>query len=121
MLAEVERFGYDEASVFSIKLALEEGLNNACRHGNGFDQNKKVYVAFDVTAQRCRVSITDEGEGFDPDNLPDPTADENLEKPSGRGVMLMRVYMDEVTYNDKGNQVVLIKRNAPTGQAGITP
>ncbi|HOF18390.1 MAG TPA: ATP-binding protein [Phycisphaerae bacterium] len=55
--------------------------------------------------------MCDEGTGFDPTRVPDPTADENLEKPSGRGLMLMRAYMDEVRYNDRGNQVFLMKRN----------
>ena len=111
LLKEVARHGYSEAAVFAIKLALEEGLTNAIRHGNGGDPTKKVEVSFDVDANRAVITITDQGEGFNPAAVPDPTADENLEKPSGRGIMLMRAYMDEVRYNTRGNQVHILKRN----------
>jgi len=112
LLEEVARYGYTEASTFAIKLAVEEALNNAIKHGNGFDGSKKVELTFDVSDERAVVSVTDQGEGFVPDRLPDPTADENLEKPTGRGVMLMRAYMDDVRFNDKGNQVQLTKKNS---------
>ena len=112
LLKEVARHGYSEASVFAIKLALEEGLTNAIRHGNGSDPAKKVEVAFDVDANRAVITITDQGKGFDPAAVPDPTADENLEKPSGRGIMLMRAYMDQVSYNQRGNQVVMVKNRS---------
>ena len=112
ILSDVAGLSYDEGDIFAIKLALEEALNNACRHGNGFDPDKRVTVEYDVTPERFVVRIADEGDGFDPDNLPDPTAEENLEKPSGRGVMLMRVYMDDIIYNDAGNVVTMVKQNA---------
>jgi len=119
LLAEVARHGYDEAATFAIKLALEEGLNNAIKHGNGYDPAKQVDVRFDVNADRAVITITDQGGGFDPSTVPDPTADENLEKPCGRGIMLMRAYMDEVRFNEKGNRIRLMKRNKlpATGQA----
>ena len=98
LLQEVAKYRYSDSSVFAIKLAVEEAINNAIKHGNKLDASKVV-------------RITDQGEGFDPATLADPTADENLEKPTGRGVMLMRAYMDEVRFNDKGNQVHLVKRN----------
>ena len=111
LLQEVARHGYGEASTFAIKLALEEGISNAIKHGNRFDPAKTVRIAYSVSPERIAVTITDEGEGFDPASVADPTADENLEKPTGRGIMLMRAYMDEVGYNDKGNQVRMVKRN----------
>ena len=104
--------GYSEGDQFAIKLALEEGLNNAIKHGNAYDPAKTVQVTFAVTPQQVDISITDEGQGFDPARVPDPTCDENLEKPCGRGIMLMRAYMDEVHYNPCGNQVRMVKKNS---------
>jgi serine/threonine-protein kinase RsbW len=112
LLGAVEDRGYGPASRFAIKLALEEALNNAIKHGNGCDPRKSVEVSFDVTGRRTIITITDQGRGFDPASVPDPTADENLEKPCGRGIMLMRAYMDEVRYNKVGNQVTMVKRNS---------
>jgi serine/threonine-protein kinase RsbW len=98
-----------DRDVFSIKLALEEALVNAIKHGNQFDRAKSVRVCFAVHADRFEVTITDEGTGFDPEDVPDPTAVENLERPCGRGLMLMRHYMTKVAYNDRGNSVVMCK------------
>src|SRR5262249_20761313 len=81
---------YSERDIFSIKLALEEALVNAIKHGNQLDKQKKVRIHYKVTSNRFDVRITDEGGGFDPGDVPDPTAVENLERPSGRGLMLMR-------------------------------
>lgn len=111
ILVEVERSGYRDCSAFAIRLALEEGLNNAIRHGNGYDPDKSVEITYDVNPRRVTIAITDEGPGFKPGRVPDPTADENLQKPSGRGIMLIRAYMDEVGYNERGNQLRLVKRN----------
>ena len=111
LLREVDACGYDESATFAIKLALEEAINNAIKHGNGFDAKKTVEVTFDVDRRRAEITITDQGRGFDPTGVPDPTADENIEKPCGRGIMLMRAYMDEVRYSSTGNQVHMVKRN----------
>jgi serine/threonine-protein kinase RsbW len=110
LLEEAARCGYGDAALFAIKLALEEALNNAIKHGNRMDPNRAVQVQFSVDGDRTEISIFDEGAGFDPSQVPDPTADENLEKPCGRGIMLMRAYMDEVRYNPRGNQVYMMKR-----------
>lgn len=115
VLREVERHGYSNASAFAIRLALEEGLNNAIKHGNRMAREKKVEVAFEIDADQVAITITDEGPGFNPGVIPDPTADENLEKPSGRGIMLMRAYMDEVQYDYQGRQVRLVKRRLGKG------
>jgi len=95
--------------VFSIKLALEEALINAIKHGNQMDRSKKVQVLYRVAAGFFEVRVTDEGSGFDPNDVPDPTAVENLERPCGRGLMLMRHYMSEVVYNRTGNCVAMSK------------
>lgn len=112
ILDHVGRLNYDDSAVFGIKLALEEGLNNAIKHGNACDPARTVEVVYDVSEKQLEVTITDEGHGFQPDDVPDPTADENLEKPSGRGIMLMRAYMDEVEYNKRGNRLRLVKRKS---------
>ena len=95
--------------LFSIKLALEEALVNAIKHGNQYDRNKKVEITYEVHGDRFVVRITDQGEGFDPADVPDPTAVENLERPCGRGLMLMRHYMTEVAFNERGNSVIMSK------------
>jgi len=93
--------------IFSIKLALEEALVNAIKHGNQLDKSKKVTVSYRVLGDLFEVKISDEGPGFDPTDVPDPTAIENLERPCGRGLMLMRHYMTEVHYSARGNSVAM--------------
>ena len=100
----VERQASDR-DIFCIKLALEEALVNAIKHGNQMDRAKKVRIRYHVLSDRFECSISDEGPGFDPGEVPDPTAPENLERPCGRGLMLMRHYMSAVAYNDRGNSV----------------
>ncbi len=95
--------------IFSIRLALEEALINAIKHGNQLDHTKKVHLSFRILEDRFEVQIHDEGPGFDPTDVPDPTAIENLERPCGRGLMLMRHYMDEVAYNSRGNGVTMAR------------
>jgi len=112
LLEEVRAEGYDHTELFAIHLALEEALINAIKHGNRFDAGKHVTVQVEADPQGTTITVADEGDGFDPGGLPDPTTDENLEKPCGRGLMLMRAFMDEVSYNDRGNQVRLMKRKS---------
>ena len=106
-LQSVTRFS--EMDIFAIKLALEEALVNAIKHGNQMDRSKKVHVAYRVTPDRFDIRIADEGPGFDPEDVPDPMAPENLERPCGRGLLLMRHYMTEVTYIPPGNQLTMSK------------
>lgn len=105
----LEKLGYSMKDVFGVRLALEEALVNAIKHGNGMDPNKQVHVLCEINDERARIVIEDEGPGFDPHDVPDPTAEENLEKPGGRGIMLMKAFMSEVTYSDTGNRVELVK------------
>ena len=100
---------YGERDVFSIKLALEEALVNAIKHGNQMDRTKNVQITYQVLPHQFEIRITDEGPGFDPADVPDPTDVENLERPCGRGLMLMRHYMCEVAYNARGNSVHMRK------------
>jgi serine/threonine-protein kinase RsbW len=100
---------FSEQDVFGIKMALEEALVNAIKHGNQLDRSKRVHIAYAVHPGRFEVTITDEGPGFDPADVPDPTAAENLERPCGRGLMLMRHYMTEVCFSGPGNSVRMSK------------
>ena len=101
---------YGDRDIFSIKLALEEALVNAIKHGNQMDPDKRVHVAYIVTPERFDIRITDEGPGFNPDDVPDPTAPENLERPCGRGLLLIRYYMSEVSFQDSGRTIAMFKR-----------
>ena len=105
----LKEYRYGERDIFSIRLALEEALVNAIKHGNQLDRNKSVRIHYRVLADRFDIRITDEGTGFDPSDVPDPTAVENLERPCGRGLMLMRHYMTEVVFHGGGNSVSMSK------------
>ena len=94
---------------FSIKLALEEALVNAIKHGNQMDPDKQVLVAYRVLADRFEIRITDEATASTPRTCPTRPAVENLERPCGRGLMLMRHYMTEVEYHGQGNAVPMAK------------
>ncbi|MFQ5424162.1 MAG: ATP-binding protein [Phycisphaerae bacterium] len=111
ILAEVERCGYCPGAAFAIKLALEEALTNAVRHGNSGDATKHIFVRYRVTRERTEIEIRDEGRGFQPDCVPDPTRPENIDCPNGRGIMLMQAYLDEIEYVEPGNLVRLVKWN----------
>jgi serine/threonine-protein kinase RsbW len=100
---------FSDHEIFGIRLALEEALVNAIKHGNQMDHTKRVRVAYGVAPDRFDVQITDEGPGFDPVDVPDPTAPENIERPCGRGLLLMRHYMTEVAYHDRGRTVRMSK------------
>jgi len=117
IVLEAHQKGYDEESLFALRLSLEESLTNAIRHGNACDAAKHVSVKYRIGPERIDIIISDEGTGFNPANVPDPTQPENLSRPSGRGLLLMRSYMNKVTYNAKGNRVHLVKlRNHQTDQ-----
>jgi serine/threonine-protein kinase RsbW len=100
---------FSETEIFSIRLALEEAIVNAIKHGNQMDRSKMVRVAYRVEPDRFEVLISDEGPGFDPDDVPDCTAPENLERPCGRGLLLMRHYMNHIEYHGAGNIVFMSK------------
>lgn len=114
IMAAVASHGFDEHAAFAIRLALDEALANAIHHGNRNDPAKHITVEYEVTDDRACIRVCDEGPGFKPEGVPDPTIDENIERPNGRGVLLMRAYMTEVRFNETGNCVTLIKtRNCP--------
>ncbi len=112
IMDEVERHKYDEQSVFAIRLALEEGLMNAVKHGNKLDSSKTVHVEANVTPKAIEIIIEDQGKGFERKTVPDPCASENLLKCSGRGLLLMETYMDKVEYSLGGRRVRMVKKKA---------
>ena len=95
---------------FCVKLGMEEALVNAVKHGNQMDHSKSVTVFIQINSIQFEAQVTDQGPGFDPGDIPDPTDIENLERPCGRGLMLIRHYMHEVTHNESGNSVHLLRR-----------
>ena len=107
-----DQLGYDEDSRYWIWLATQEALNNAIKHGNKMDENKKVDFRIQVEDDEFRIVIKDEGEGFDFGKVPDPTQPQNLLKTSGRGIFYMRSFMDHVEYNaESGTTVTMIKKH----------
>jgi serine/threonine-protein kinase RsbW len=112
ILDHLKAHSFSERELFGIKLALEEALVNAIKHGNRMDRNKKVWISYHVHGDEFVIRIRDEGKGFDPEDVPDPTDEENLERPCGRGLLLMRFYMNEVNFLEGGNVVLMRKRRS---------
>lgn len=106
-----EEHNITEENYGNILISLTEGVNNAIVHGNKMDEDKKVNLKFYTDDKVLKVTIEDEGPGFDYDNLPDPTAPENIEKPHGRGVFLMRNLADNCEFLDDG-RIVSLEFNA---------
>ena len=134
----------DEVDRLRVGIAVEEALLNALYHGNlevssdlkDSDPNlfedtarqrcqetpysqRRIFIDACLSREEARYVIRDEGLGFDPSKLPDPCDLENLEKPSGRGILLMRSFMDEISFNEQGNQVTLVKQGVPEGSGDV--
>jgi len=110
-----EQVGFDTDSTHWMSVAIRESVTNAVRHGNKNDPSKRVMVRFEYSEPDFRVFVEDEGEGFDPAELPDPLAEENLLRANGRGIFFMKSFMDEVEYSfleKSGTQVKMVKRVA---------
>ncbi|MFT7344099.1 MAG: serine/threonine-protein kinase RsbW [Lentimonas sp.] len=104
--------GVDEDNYGNVLIAVTEAFNNAIIHGNSLDKNCEVKVVVGATKEQLCFSIIDSGKGFDFSNIADPTAPENIEKESGRGIYLMRHLADEVEYANEGREVnIYFKKN----------
>lgn len=109
LIRQLHAHRWDRREVFGVHLAMEEALVNAICHGNGEDPSKQVQVRCRLASDRVRVEIADEGPGFDPACVPDPTDPGHLASPCGRGLLLMRSFMSRVTFQDRGRVVILEK------------
>jgi len=111
LMLKIREIHCDPGSEFAIELALREALANAVLHGNREDAAKKVHVRCDCDAKAgISLVVRDEGPGFDPGNVPDPLAPENLGAEHGRGILLMKQFMDEIHYELGGREVHMKKR-----------
>lgn len=102
-----ETFRLEDDIYGNIMIAVTEAVNNAIKHGNKSNKEKNVFLLLKIESSMLRFVIRDEGEGFDYDNLPDPTSPENLAKTGGRGIFLMRHLSDEVNFAENGRVVEL--------------
>ncbi len=104
--------GFDEDARGGISMAVREAMINAVMHGNGYSADKHVNLSFEQAGGNLVITIRDEGQGMNPDEIPDPLAPENLMKQSGRGIFLMRAFMDDVKFRklEPGTEITLIKR-----------
>jgi serine/threonine-protein kinase RsbW len=113
------RAGFDEDTVSNIAMAVREAVTNAVLHGNAYDLSKRITASFEATADALIIRIADQGPGLDPDAIPDPLAPENILRGSGRGIFLIRAFMDEVHFRQlhPGTELTLIKHRAPAQPA----
>lgn len=108
------RAGFDEETAPNIAMAVREAAVNAVLHGNAYDPSKQVFASFEVNQDGLTIRIADQGPGLDPDGVPDPLAPENILRGSGRGIFLIRAFMDEVHFRQlhPGTELTLIKHRA---------
>ncbi len=103
-----ETFSLDNETAAKLMLTVSEAVTNGIKHGNELTPEKEVYLNVMLSnSKHLQIKVEDQGDGFNPEEVPDPLAEENLLKPSGRGVYLMKEYADQVSYNAKGNELIL--------------
>ena len=110
-----ERAGFDEEMRGSIAMAVREAVVNAVLHGNSYDRNKQVTVSLEANDADMVVRVADQGVGLNPETIPDPLAPENILRGSGRGIFLIRAFMDEVNFRQlhPGTELTLVKHRNP--------
>jgi len=109
ILSKLEGNSFGQDDIFAVHLALEEALINAVTHGNKMDPSKKVRIDYSVGLDKVEISVTDQGDGFSPERVPDPRVGQNLYKPYGRGLLLINSYMDVVRFNERGNSLYMVR------------
>lgn len=109
VLSKLEANGFDKDDIFAVHLALEEAFLNAIKHGNKMDPTKEIKIDYSVGLDKIEISMTDQGEGFEPASVADPRFGESLYKPGGRGLLLMNSYMDMVKFNEQGNSLYMVR------------
>jgi serine/threonine-protein kinase RsbW len=110
-----QRAGFDEDTIPHIAMAVREAAVNAVLHGNAYDPKKHIIASFETTSEALTIRVADQGPGLDPNTIPDPLAPENILRGSGRGIFLIRAFMDEVNFRQlhPGTEVTLIKHRTP--------
>ena len=109
----VRRLGFNDEAAFGVDMAVREAVTNAVLHGNRSDETEKVEITFRGSTEMLEITVRDRGVGFDLESVPDPTDPQNLLKASGRGILFMRTFMDEVEYSrhpEGGTVVRMTKR-----------
>lgn len=114
IIEDLERQGYDDNALFSIRLALDEALINALKHGNQGDPSRTLKIDYESDGNRVTLSVEDEGDGFDHRNVTDPTVPEHLRRTHGRGIFLIRKFTHGVEFNEKGNRITFTYRKEPS-------
>jgi len=109
VVVRMNDWGYAGRDTFCVRLALDEAVTNAIKHGHQFDPGKTVQVRYAINQEYALFEVTDEGPGFDPTLVPDPTSAENMERTGGRGLLLIQFYMSWVRYNQRGNTITFCK------------
>jgi serine/threonine-protein kinase RsbW len=111
ILSSMDSLGYPDENIRKMKIILTELFANAIYHGNVGNHSKKVTVGHIINKKKVVVSIMDEGKGFDPATIPDPTLPENLVKDCGRGLFIVRSYVDKLEFNGAGTRVTVVKNH----------
>lgn len=109
VLARMESLAWPIKECFAVHMALEEALANAIEHGNLRDPRKNVYFFCSLAKDRIHVEVEDEGNGFIPEDVPDPTDEEHISIPSGRGILLIKGFMSSVAFSENGKRVIMDK------------
>lgn len=109
ILPKLKANNFSQEDVFAVHLALEEAFINAIKHGNKMNPDKEVKIDYSVSSDKVEISMTDEGDGFNPEAVPDPRLGENLYKNEGRGLLLIQSYMDVIEFNERGNSVRMVR------------
>jgi serine/threonine-protein kinase RsbW len=112
VLTAMGRAGYRTRDRFAVQLALEEAVLNAVKHGHRYDSHKEVRIWWAVGADKVKLVVEDEGPGFDPGTVPDPRLHENRERPTGRGLLLIRSCMHWVHHNSRGNCLAMSRHRS---------
>ncbi len=109
ILSKLEYYSFSKEDIFAVHLALEEAFSNAITHGNKMDSTKQIRINYSLDQEKIGISVEDQGSGFEPEGVPDPRFGKKLFEPDGRGLLLMKAYMDVIEFNEQGNAVRMVR------------
>ena len=110
ILGTMESFEYVEEDLFAVRIAIEEAIANAVLHGHQGDQDRLIDIEWTITEKEVSMVVCDSGRGYDESSVPDPTADENLTLPSGRGLAMINAFMSDVSISDGGRRIEMARK-----------